>query len=155
METFIKATAADYGVKVSDSRTGDWLGRTLRGDFTEENIVDLVTDMARTRYPGLAELLDQGRTVADVAEPYRDSYARLLEVPFSTVDLFDPMLQKALQGTRSTATKTNASEPPQIQNLSDFERGLRRDSRWQFTNNAKQATMDATIGVLRDWGLHA
>jgi hypothetical protein len=155
METFISSTAADYGVKVSDSRVGSWLGRTLRGDFTEENIVDLVTDMARTRYPGLVELLDQGRTVADVAEPYRDSYSRLLEVPISAVDLFDPHLQKALQGTRSATKAGSASEPPQMQNMFDFERDLRRDARWQRTRNARDSVMNATHGVLKDWGLYA
>lgn len=153
METFINRLAGDYGVRVSESRIGDWLGKTLRGDFTEDNLTDMVTDMARARYPGLAEFLDQGKTVADVAEPYRESYSRLLETPFETVDLFDPLMQKALQGTRSGTAKQG--EPPEMQNLYDFERTLRRDSRWQFTNNARQSAMDSTIGVLKDWGLYA
>lgn len=153
METFIKSTAGDYGVRVSDSRVGNWLTRTLRGDFTEDSIVDMVTDMARSRYPGLTEFLDQGKTVADVAEPYRESYSRLLEVPFETVDLFDPMLQKALQGTRGPQAKE--AEPPQIQTLYDFERNVRKDNRWQYTNNARNAAVDSTIGILRDWGLNA
>lgn len=153
METFIKRTAGDFGVRVSDSRVGDWLGKTLRGDFTEDNITDLVADMARSRYPGLNEFIDQGKTVADVAEPYREAYSRLLEVPFETVDLFDGIVQQALQGTRSATAK--AGDPLQVQSLYDFERTLRRDSRWQFTRNARQSAMDTTIGILRDWGLSA
>lgn len=152
METFIKDTAADYGVRVSDGRVGNWLTKTLRGDFTEDNLTDFITDMARSRYPGLANYFDQGLTTADVAEPYRQSYSQLLEVAFDTVDLFDPLVQKALQGTRKAAAKQG--EPPEIQSLYEFERDVRKDSRWQFTKNARKSTLDTTIGILRDWGIY-
>jgi hypothetical protein len=152
LETFIKGTAADYAVRVSDGRVGNWLGKALRGDWDEDNIADMIRDQARSRYPGLVEQIDKGLTVADVAEPYRQSYSTLLETGFDSVDLFDPLIQKALQGTRSGTSK--AGEPPEVQNLYDFERGLRQDARWMHTNNARKSVMDSTIGVLKDWGLY-
>lgn len=153
LETFIKETAGNYGVRVSDGRVGNWIGKTLRGAFTEDHITDLLTDQARSRYPGLANYFDQGLTTADVAEPYRQSYSNLLETPFETVDLFDPLIQKALQGTRNE--KAKPGDPPDIMNLYDFETRVRKDGRWQFTNNARKSAMDSTLGVLQDWGLYA
>ena len=37
-------------------------------------------------------------------------------------------------------------------NLYDFQRMLRKDSRWQYTQNARQEASDITLNVLRDFG---
>lgn len=152
LEAFIKRNAADFGVTVSDSRVGEWLARALRGDITDDHLLDMIRDMARSKYPGLAPYIDQGMTVADVAEPYLQSYSQILEVPIESVTLFDPLVQRALQGTQSAA---KPGEPPRLQSLFEFERELRRDSRWQYTKNAHKATMDATLTILKDMGLFA
>jgi hypothetical protein len=36
--------------------------------------------------------------------------------------------------------------------LYDFEKDLRKDYRWQYTNNAKKEVADSTLRVLQDFG---
>jgi hypothetical protein len=34
----------------------------------------------------------------------------------------------------------------------DYQRALRKDSRWQYTNKAKEEVSDVALNVLRDFG---
>jgi hypothetical protein len=34
----------------------------------------------------------------------------------------------------------------------DFQRTLRKDPRWQYTDNAREESSTAVLGVLRDFG---
>jgi hypothetical protein len=42
--------------------------------------------------------------------------------------------------------------PEKEMSIYDFQRSLRKDSRWQYTNNARQETSSTVLGVLRDFG---
>jgi hypothetical protein len=72
--------------------------------------------MARSKYPEMQTYLDQGMTVRDVAEPYLQSYAQLLEVAPDAVQLTDARVQKALQGT----PPDKPGAPPVMQSLFDL-----------------------------------
>jgi hypothetical protein len=37
-------------------------------------------------------------------------------------------------------------------NVFDFKKTLKKDSRWQYTENAKQEVSDMTLKILRDFG---
>jgi hypothetical protein len=37
--------------------------------------------------------------------------------------------------------------------LYEFEKALRKDSRWQYTNNAKNEVSNMALRVLKDFGL--
>jgi hypothetical protein len=104
--------------------------------------------MAKSKYPGMGAFLDMGQTVRQVATPYVQSYAQLLEVDADSVDMNDNLIQQALQGTPSSATA-----PPQMQSVYQFERSVRRDPRWVRTKNARDSVTNAAHNVLRDWGL--
>jgi hypothetical protein len=105
--------------------------------------------MARSKYVGMQKYLDAGVTVRDVGSNYIQSYSKLLEVNPDTVELDNPLIQKALQGTPDAKTGV-----PQMQTLYDFERQVRQDPRWAKTQNAHTEMTNATIGVLRDMGLY-
>ena len=36
--------------------------------------------------------------------------------------------------------------------LNDFARALRKDARWQYTDNARKEVADSVLSVLRDFG---
>lgn len=150
LETTLRQLAHDYGVTVSDSQIGEWVGGALAGKFTEDHLRDFVADMARSKYAGMAPLLDAGFTVRQIAEPYMQSYSQILEVPHDTVDLQDRLVQQALQGR-----SPDGKQPPQMQSVYDFEVGLRKDPRWLRTKNARESMTNAALGVLTDWGLYA
>lgn len=150
-ETFIRQTAGDYGVTISDQQIRQMVGQTLSGQITEDHVTDYMKDTAKSKYPGLSAYLDQGYSVRQVAEPYVQSYAQILETSPDTVQMTDSRIQRALQGV--------APDPkggtPQAQSLYDFERDLRKDPRWRKTKNARDSMTNTALGVLRDMGIYS
>lgn len=150
LETKIKQQAADYGVTVSDAQFDDWIGGVIGQRYTEDNLNDFMRDLARGTYPGLKDRIDQGFTVRQIAAPYIQSYSKLMETDEPSVTLDDPLIKQALQGTTRKDSPT-----PVTETVYEFEQRLRKDPRWLKTGNAKEATTNATLGVLKDWGIVA
>lgn len=148
LEGQIKKLAGDYGTNASDGQLADWVNGMLTGRYTQDNVTSTLKDMAKSKYQGMGDLLDKGFTVRQAALPYIDSYSRLLEKPADTVDLNDNLIQQALQGRPGAP-----NQPPQMQTVYEFERSLRRDSRWLGTKNARDATVNAAQSIAKDWGL--
>jgi hypothetical protein len=65
--------------------------------------------------------------------------ANTLEINPETIDMNDPTLRTAI---------TADAEVP----LYQFERQLRQDNRWQYTNQAKSEVANATQQILKDFG---
>ena len=84
-------------------------------------------------------LLNQGYDLDQVYAPYKNTMASVLELNPEQIDLNDPTLRSAISDKGET-------------NLYDFQRMLRKDSRWQYTQNARQEVSDITLNVLRDFG---
>lgn len=84
-------------------------------------------------------LLNQGYDLDQVYSPYKNTMAAVLELNPEQIDLNDPTLRSAISDKGET-------------NLYDFQRQLRKDSRWQYTQNARQEVSDITLNVLRDFG---
>lgn len=150
IETQMRGLANDYGVTVSDSEMGNYIGGVLSGKFTQDNYSDYIRDLARSKYAGMKGYIDMGLTVKQVAAPYVQSYAQLLEQNGDAVTLNDPLLQKALQGTPDPKTGL-----PVMQSLYQFEQSVRQDKRWLGTKNARDQAESSAMQVLRDWGIHA
>ncbi len=148
LEDTVRKNAADYGITLSQQQVQEWVGGALAGKYTEDHLNDFARDMARSRYPGATQWLDQGMTVRQIAAPYIQSYSTVLEQGTDTVDLQDPHIQQALQGVY-----TQDGKPPAMQTVYEFEKGLRKDPRWTKTKNAQTSMMNATQQVLRDFGI--
>jgi uncharacterized protein YqeY len=65
--------------------------------------------------------------------------ANVLELNAEQIDLNDSTLRSAISDKGET-------------NLYDFQRQLRKDSRWQYTQNAREEVANSVLGVLRDFG---
>lgn len=150
MEARLRATAGDYGVTLADAQVSDLLRGVIAGRYTEDHLTDFARDLARSKYPGMRGYIDQGFTVRQVAGPYVQSYAQLLEKDPNSTDLNDPLIQKALQGTPDP--KTGMAN---MQSLYQFEQNVRQDKRWLTTANAHDQVENVAMGVLRDWGIHS
>ena len=84
-------------------------------------------------------LLAQGTDFDVIISPYRNLMASVLEIANpEQISLDDPTLSMALGKEEMT--------------LADFRRNLRKDSRWQYTDNAREEVSSAALGVLRDFG---
>lgn len=58
----------------------------------------LAEQEAQSLYPSIATQLTGGMTVQDVASPYINTMAQLLEVDPNTLSIQTPLIKKALQG---------------------------------------------------------
>jgi hypothetical protein len=85
------------------------------------------------------DLLGQGYNLDQVYAPYRQTMANLLEINADEIDLNDSTLRSAISDKGDM-------------NIFDFKKTLKRDSRWQYTENAKQEVSDMTLKILRDFG---
>ena len=86
------------------------------------------------------DLLAQNYTLKQIYAPYRQTMANILDIGDpDQIDLNDPTLRAAI---------TDKGD----MNVYDFKKLLRRDDRWQYTEQAKQDVSTAALDVLRDFG---
>lgn len=141
VEAHIRETYAQYGIPVSKSTLQFQLKLVLGGTNTLGGLDQEVRTLAKKQYPAFAEQIDAGQSLREIADPYVQTMANVLEVNGDTVKLADPHIKKALQGDGKTPLT-----------LWQFENNLKNDTRWQYTNNAKNDTYAALQQVGSDWG---
>lgn len=146
-------TAALYGQAAgwTDFQTRYRTQQVLLGKQTVDGYTESMKTAAKAMYPGLIHQIDSGLTVQDVAQPYIQSMANLLEINPATVDLNNITIKQALQGT-GTVPKGGV---PVAKPLTQFEQDVRKDPRWALTKNAHQQTSDMLMKIGQDWGYEA
>jgi hypothetical protein len=140
--TALRATARSNGFDLDTSfgsSINDWLQRLAKGESIE-TFKNTIRGAAKLGLPDkVANLLDQGLDLKDIYAPYRNVMASVLEVAPDSIGLDDKTLRMAIG-------------PEKEMSIYDFQRQLRKDSRWQFTNNAREEASDSVLKVLRDFG---
>lgn len=138
----LKAVAVANGLdldKTFGSNLNEWLQKIDKGESID-TYKRLIRNTAKIGMPqNVAALLDNGVDLEAIYSPYKNLMAATLEINPETIDLNDPVLRSAVTGDK---------EVP----LYEFQRQLRKDSRWQYTNQAKQEVSDVALKVLRDFG---
>lgn len=142
----IREVASDYGYSLSPAQSGKWVKGMVSGTVTIEQVKQQIMAYAASKYPGLADRINAGETLEQIAAPYKDSYSKILEVPSTAVNLRDPAIQKALQAK-------DAKGKPTTQSVWEFEQTLRNDPRWLKTNNAQDQIMQTGHQILQQFGL--
>jgi hypothetical protein len=102
--------------------------------------------LAKSRYPSLVKQIDSGLTVKQIASPYFQSMANILEINPNNINMEDPTIKQAF-------TSLNADGQPSTKALWQFEQELKQDPRWRFTKNAESDLMGTARKVLQDFGL--
>lgn len=141
----LKETAWRNGIALSDTTIQSYATQIAKGSANRGFFEKTIRDMAKTAAPGYADQLDAGMNLYEIANPYMQSMARILEVNPQQLDLFDPTIRGALSAT-------GADGKPSSKSLWQFENELRKDPRWLSTNNARDSMMGITHKVLTDMG---
>jgi hypothetical protein len=141
-----RAMAEDYGLNVSDTTMTAWVREALNGGQDESSIKNQMIRAASSRYVALADRLKAGETIKQIADPYIQSYGKILEVNPETINIDDPLVQRALQAK-------DKKGKPATQTVYDFEQTLRKDPRWRQTNNARDLMSSTANAVLSSFGL--
>jgi hypothetical protein len=138
----LKKTAAANGLDF-DAQFGNqaqtWLSKILQGESpdTFENVIRETA--ARGLPDNVKSLLKLGVNLDTVYAPYKNVMASVLEVNPETINLNDKTLRSAIG-------------PEKEMTLYDWERSLRKDPRWQYTNNARQEVSGIGLNVLQQLG---
>lgn len=150
-ERQIRSALEDYGLDFGEG----WISRQLnyiatgRTDVTA--IANYLKNGAIAKYGAYKGELEQGMTMRDIAEPFRQLMAKTLELSDKSISISDPSIQKALM-FRAPAKGGKPGGPSQLP-LWQFESQLKNDPRWLGTQNAQDSVMGAARKVLQDWGL--
>jgi hypothetical protein len=153
----ILGTAKANGVSLNQTQVDSFAKRIQDG--TDAKIIDNeIRDIAGLGMPEkVQKLLAQGIDLDTIYSPYKNLMASILELNPESISLNDPTLRKAIGGDYSKVTST-----PGMGGVSrgeytmyDFEKALRKDYRWQYTDNAKREVSNVALKVLRDFGFQA
>ena len=132
-----KSNGLDLAVFGDDINT--WVNRVDNGEDIDI-FKNLIRKTAKIGLPDkVGALLDEGVDLSAVYAPYKNLMARVLEVDPGSIELDDPTLRSAIG-------------PDKEMPIYEFERALRRDTRWQYTDTARKEVSDVALGVLRDFG---
>jgi hypothetical protein len=87
----------------------------------------------------IKKLIDQGIDLSTIYDPYKKLMGSVLEINPTSIPLNDPTLRMAIG-------------PDKEMSLYDYQRQLRKDNRWQYTNQARTEASDVARTVLKDFG---
>jgi hypothetical protein len=138
----LKATAAANGLdfdKQFGTQAQTWLSKILQGEDpnTFKNIIRQTAKLGLPEKVGA--LLDLGVDLEAIYSPYKNVMASVLEINPQTIGLDDKTLRSAIG-------------PDKEMTIYDWERALRKDARWQYTNNARQEVSSIGLNVLQQLG---
>jgi LysM repeat protein len=154
METLAQSLykqAWDYGYDRTMSNAGftKWFETSMKGlvagTLNAEQVDDQLQARAKSFAPGLSNLIDQGQTLRQAAEPWLQSIADVWETNVNEIDLNDEYVQRALNVT---------DEKGNVQpiNLYDTKKLARRSAKWDTTQNAKEEKTRIANRILQDFG---
>ena len=90
------------------------------------------------RPDNIKKLLAEGTDLGTIYAPYKRTMATLLELDPESIDINDTTLQTAI----------GDKELP----IYEFRKLLKKDPRWQYTNNAREEVSSKVLRVLQDFG---
>lgn len=138
----LRAVARNNGFNLDKDFAGQidsWLQRISKGESVED-FSRLIRAQAKLGLPEkVGVLLDEGLDLANIYAPYRNRMAALLELTPDAISLDDPLLRSAYGQDKEMS-------------IYDFQRAVRKDPRWQYTDNAREEVSNAALNVLRDFG---
>lgn len=138
----LRGVARNNGFNLDKDFAGQidgWLQRISKGESVDD-FARLIRAQAKLGLPEkVGALLDEGLDLANIYAPYRNTMASVLELTPDSISLSDPVLQQAYAGDKEMS-------------LFDFKRALRKDPRWQYTDNAREDVSNSALTVLRNFG---
>lgn len=120
----------------------------LAGGGNVDKYEQILRNKSAAMYSVFGDQIRQGQNLSDLTSAYRDKMANLLEVSTSDIKWDDPLFKDG-----KAFTTTDAAGKPAQKSLWDFEKDIRNDQRWQYTQNAHDYYSSAATGLLRRFGM--
>jgi hypothetical protein len=139
----LKATAKANGLDLEKNfgtQLQTWLQNMNQGESVE-TYKQIIRGAAKLGLPDkVGSLLDVGVDLDTIYQPYKNIMYQILEVNPETITVNDATLRRAIG-------------PDKEMSLYEWQNFLKRDPRWQYTNNARESAFDAAKTVLQDFGM--
>jgi hypothetical protein len=127
------------GLPVDDSQVNEWVNQVENGGSVDA-IKRGIRNVAAIGQPdSIKKLIAEGTDLATIYSPYKTAMAKALEIPVDSIQLDDPTLRQAIG-------------PDKEMSIYDFQKALRTDQRWQYTDQARSEASDVATKVLQDFG---
>ena len=135
VQSFAKAN----GIVLSPQDATMYATRINNGESIDD-VASIFRKIASVSQPkSIADLLNSGTDLSTIYQPYKSAMASILELNPNSIELTDPALSKAISGDRTMTSY-------------EFQKELRKDPRWQYTNNARETVSSGLTQVLKDFG---
>lgn len=131
IEQQLRQTAYSNGIRLHQEQLTHWMRQIVRGNQSVQNFENHIRDVAAKTFSAYGAEIKGGMNVSDMAAPYMQSMADVLEINPSTISMFNPLLRRAM-------THKNDKGEVQPMSIADFEDYLRQQPRWQHTDAAKK-----------------
>lgn len=139
--------AHEYMIPMSQGDLGWWSREIAAGHQTEQTFRGVLNQQARSKFAGIANLIDQGITPGAFFAPYRSQIAQELELPSAdSVDLVNDPRWTQVTGI------SDGKGGMRPMNLSETIGLARSQSEWRFTQGANSQAADLASRVLTDFG---
>jgi len=134
----LMSIARANGIMLSEGQLSSYLNDVRNG--RDINVIknDIRSTAGLGRPDNIKKLLSAGTNLETIYAPYKRTMASLLELDPESIDLNDTTLQTAI----------GDKELP----IYEFRRLLKKDPRWQYTNNAREEVSSKVLRVLQDFG---
>jgi hypothetical protein len=142
----LRKTAYDNGVSISEQQAKNGAAYVVKGVSSMEEQMANIRGLAMGAYPAYADQIEAGVSMRQIADPYVQAMSKVLELPGTDVDMFNPKIKAALN-------RAGANGKPEPMSITDFEQSLRDSPQWRRTNQAQSSVMSIGRQVLRDMGL--
>ena len=132
-------TAIANGITLNQDQIANFEERLKAGEKVDA-IKNTIRETAVLGLPDqVKKLASSGVDLATIYSPYKSILASTLEVNPNSITLDDPTLRMAIG-------------PDKEMSLFEYKKALRKDPRWQYTENARETVSSGLTQVLRDFG---
>lgn len=132
-------TALANGINLNPDSIANFEQRLKAGEKIE-NIKNTIRETASLGLPdNVKKIVGSGVDLSTVYSPYKSILAQTLEINPNSINLDDPTLRMAIG-------------PDKEMSLYEYQKVLRKDPRWQYTNQARTEAANIATTVLRDFG---
>jgi hypothetical protein len=132
-------TALANGVNLNVDQIASFEQRMKSGEDIDA-IKNTIRETASLGMPDpVKKLVASGVDLSTVYSPYKSLLAQTLEINPNSISLDDPTLRMAIG-------------PDKEMSLFEYQKALRKDPRWQYTNQARDQASSIATTVLRDFG---
>lgn len=131
-ERYMQQVADANGFQYSPQSMTAWVRNVARGDATAADYAQFFRNQAANMYPAFANQLKAGMDLKDLATPYVQSMANILEISPTEITLQDGNIRQAMSQVNKQGNDQTAMP------MWEFENKLRQDARYQMTDGAHQ-----------------